>query len=866
MKTTYAFLAAVFAFLSLCIHAQVIPDSLKADWSQAGYGGAIPNPPVIINVKDFGAYGDGLHDEYNAIVNAVNSSSSFRVIYFPAGNYLIKSPIIPPDNVVFRGEGMATNLIFDLTASGSKDAFKISNKQTNTFTAIDAGYNKGSTVLKLSTVAGFTAGSFAEIREANGTWNTVPADWATYCVGQIIKIKAVNGNSITIEPALRIDYTANLKPEIRPVILKTNVGIECLKITRADTITNNKYGNNISFLYAADCWVTGVESNKSQASHIMLVSSKNVLVSGCYFHDAFTYDGTGTAGYGITMIQHNSDSKVENCIFKHLRHSMVAKQGANGNVFAYNYSLDPYRSEYPHDAGGDMLLHGHYPFANLFEGNIGQSMIMDDTWGASGPYNTLFRNRAELYGIILFDQSVNSDEQNIVGNEVTNDDKGNYYLQPGHHLTYANNIKGTIQPTNTNILNDVSYYLTAKPYFWNEGTWPSIGGLNILNSGTNPARERYLSGQNKTMCLKESSNLLVKVDADSIECNGDASKITISASGGMTPYQGTGIYYKPAGKYVFIVTDATGYQDSEKITLGEPGPITAVVNTTASQTCKLSGSIAVANTTGGHRPYYFSLDGINYVPDSIFKNIASGTYKARIKDASGCIDSIENITVGNIPTITITAKTTQASSCMDDGTITIKRTGGTAPFQYSIHNNKYVSTNIFTGLAPGVYTAWVRDKKGCVDSLSNIIVSPAAPLKISIQKVNVSCKNGSDGKITIKATGGIKPYLYSLDSINYTSNNVYSNLSPGTYTCWVKDSRTCTAVAMAVINNSKVACPAVISLNIVNDHLNDELETSVSPNPSRQKFVLNIKSSSKMTIQLTVTDVYGRRMYRKSVD
>ena len=133
---------------------------------------------------------------------------------------------------------------------------------------------------------------------------------------------------------------------------------------------------------------------------------------------------------------------------------MVAKQGANGNVFAYNYSLDPYRSEYPHDAGGDMLLHGHYPFANLFEGNIGQSMIMDDTWGASGPYNTFFRNRAELYGIILFDQSVNSDEQNIVGNEVTNDDKGNYHLQPGHHFTYDNNIKGTIQPPNTNILND----------------------------------------------------------------------------------------------------------------------------------------------------------------------------------------------------------------------------------------------------------------------------------------------------------------------------------------------------------------------------------------------------------------------------
>jgi hypothetical protein len=37
MKTIYVVLAAAFAFLSLCINAQVIPDSLKVDWSRAGY-------------------------------------------------------------------------------------------------------------------------------------------------------------------------------------------------------------------------------------------------------------------------------------------------------------------------------------------------------------------------------------------------------------------------------------------------------------------------------------------------------------------------------------------------------------------------------------------------------------------------------------------------------------------------------------------------------------------------------------------------------------------------------------------------------------------------------------------------------------
>jgi len=176
-----------------------------------------------------------------------------------------------------------------------------------------------------------------------------------------------------------------------------------------------------------------------------------------------------------------------------------------------------------------------------------------------------------------------------------------------------------------------------------------------------------------------------------------------------------------------------------------------------------------------------------------------------------------------------------AASCIDDGTITIKRTGGTAPFQYRINNSNYVSTNIFSGLASGVYTAWVRDKKGCVDSLENIIINRAAPLAITIKKVNVSCKNAADGKITIKASGGIKPYQYSLDSVNYISNNVFENLSPGTYTCWVKDSRGCITVATIFINNGKGACPDSISLSTIDDLLNNELSIYVSPDSSTRK-------------------------------
>lgn len=857
----------IFVFL-FCINknqAQIIPDSLRVDWSQAGYQGTIPEPSLIINVKDFGAYGDSLHDDYNAIMNAVNFSSSLRVIYFPAGKYLIKSPIAIPQNVVFRGDGISSNLLFDLSQyQKSTDCITINKTQKSSYTSINSGYTKNSTILTVANSTGFTVNGYAEIKENNGDWD--PDKSQTY-LGQIVKVTAINGNTITITPALRIDYIDSLLPKIRPVTLIENAGLECFKITRLDSPTVNYSGKNISLQYANNCWITGVESEYCQTAHMELASCTHITVSGCYVHDAFTYNGGGQA-YGIFMHAHTSDSKVENSVFERLRHAMILAAGANGNVYAYNYSTDPRSTtEIPPDNIGDLSLHGHYAYANLFEGNIVQNLIVDDYWGASGPYNTFFRNREELYGIEILDQygyAVKSQRQNIVGNEVTNVDslKGNYVIQTANNFTYNNNIKNTFQPAGTDTLNDVSYYLTSKPYFWNvNSAWPSIGGNNILASGTIPAKERYASGNNVTICSKPpSSKLQITISADSIKCNEGVSHIIITATGGAQPYTGTGEFYKPAGNYSFVVTDAFGYSDSVSLNLNQPLPITASANTTASETCKPNGSIAVVNVSGGNPPYYFSLNGSSYTSDSVFNNLSYGKYFVVVKDANGCIDSINNIIVTSHPTIIITAKITNASACKNDGSINVKRTGGQSPFKYSIDGINYVSTYIFYNLAPGSYTVCVKDKTGCKDSLQNIVVGSTPAISVSLKKTNVSCKNANDGSITIKASGGTKPYLYSIDSTSYTSNNTFTNLRAGTYITYTKDVSGCIKTSSAVIKNSTISCGG---LNIIAKSNND-IQLTISPNPSTQNFIVTMKKSNKQALNFYVTDMYGRIVYKVS--
>src|SRR6185295_8942189 len=226
----------------------------------------------------------------------------------------------------------------------------------------------------------------------NGTWNSVPAVWAIDCIGQIVKITNISGDSLFLNEALRMDYTDSLQPQIRVFKPITNAGIECLKILRADSVAPI-VSYNISFLGAANCWINGVESDHSIGAHATADLSTHLAISGCYFHHAYEYDGVSTHGYGVTLIQHTGDCLVENNFFRHLRHAMMVKQGANGNVFAYNYSIEPTRTEFPYDASGDISAHGHYPFANLFEENIVQTLYIDQTWGPAGPYNTFFRNR-----------------------------------------------------------------------------------------------------------------------------------------------------------------------------------------------------------------------------------------------------------------------------------------------------------------------------------------------------------------------------------------------------------------------------------------------------------------------------------------
>lgn len=477
-------------------------------WSRAGYPGEIPAPARMVDVRDHGALGDGVGDDSGAMTEAISKlAGKPGVVRIPEGVYLIQSPIRLPSGIVLRGEGAENTVLrFDFVAH----AILASANQKEPFQPVTGGADLHSDRITVADGLGFAAGDYAEIRQENDpAWNA--SSWARRAAGQIVQIRVVNGDELELETALRLDYPAERSPEIRRIHPVTDVGVEDLKVERLLAGDKKQRDNQftIGFRYAARCWVRGVEGHNAFGGHVGAQSSTQIEVTGCYFHHAHDYDGGGS-GYGVRLELQTGDCLVEDNIFESLRHSMLMQAGANGNVFAYNYSRKPKRVEMPSEISSDITLHGNYAHANLIEGNICEHICVDNSHGANGSLNTIFRNRAETYGINVTDKL--ADRMNIVGNETF---KGAWSIISGdgyalgagrEHFEFGNLTEADgLQPDGTDGLTDVSYYLRNGNQqlldFWTiEEALPVIGPPHDLETPkTNPAHARYDAGGQLTV-------------------------------------------------------------------------------------------------------------------------------------------------------------------------------------------------------------------------------------------------------------------------------------------------------------------------------------------------------------------------------
>lgn len=487
-----AALLAVAAQTADAATAQTYADPIAA-WDKAGLRFTPPAPVQTVSVRDFGAVGDGVADDTTAFENAMTALAKPGVLSIPAGTYRLSRTLALTSGLILRGEGaQKTKLVFAMGGS-SAPLLDFTTYNSRSWTNLAADAALGQSTITVASASGVAVGDMIEIEQQNDPakmytdpeWNQ---DWAQSVVGQFVAVTAVSGNTLSLDRPLRAAYLTAFAARARVYRMGKNVGIEDLGLRREDGSTGG--GDTIHFKYALNCWVRRVESLDTVSAHVYAESSASIEVRDSTFRRSHDYGGGGR-GYGVSLGRHVSDCLVENNIFDTLRHAMIVSQGANGNVYGYNASSVTV-CETDTWTPCDISVHGHYPFRNLFEGNLVEEIDITDYWGPAGPGNVLLRNVVAKEGIEILDAS---NDQVVIGNVIL----------AGGPLTVAPGITGTLLADNTILptaadtgscpVTDVpaSLYRTDAPSFFTGCSWPLLADGRL----TNPAGQRAL-GQTPT--------------------------------------------------------------------------------------------------------------------------------------------------------------------------------------------------------------------------------------------------------------------------------------------------------------------------------------------------------------------------------
>ena len=210
--------------LLLSLNAQTIPADRRVNWQRIIQNYTYKTPARVVSILDFGGVADGKTDNSDALIQAVASfQHRAGTVLFPAGTYLFNNSVVLPDSIQLKGAGSdVTVLKFDLNHE-PKDGIRITGTAENHFVRLKGGYSFGSAKLLSDSASSFHAGDWIEILENNGSWNTVPADWAKNSVGQITKVNDVSGDTILLRDPLHITYHDSLKPRLQRIKPVKNV-------------------------------------------------------------------------------------------------------------------------------------------------------------------------------------------------------------------------------------------------------------------------------------------------------------------------------------------------------------------------------------------------------------------------------------------------------------------------------------------------------------------------------------------------------------------------------------------------------------------------------------------------------------------
>lgn len=158
---------------------------------------------------------------------------------------------------------------------------------------------------------------------------------------------------------------------------------------------------------------------------------------------------------------------------------------------------------------------------------------------------------------------------------------------------------------------------------------------------------------------------------------------------------------------------------------------------------------------------------------------------------------------------------TPAGCGLSNGTITVSGVaGGTPPYEYSLDGIIWQSSNVFSGLAAGSYTVFIRDFGAVCNTSIPVTIISSGNIPATTTASPTACPGFNNGSITITSAGGTGPYTFSLDGAPAVAGTIpftFNNLAAGNHTILVTDiGLGCSTVLMSVFVPTGIGITATL--------------------------------------------------------
>jgi hypothetical protein len=380
---------------------------------------------------------------------------------------------------------------------------------------------------------------------------------------------------------------------------------------------------------------------------------------------------------------------------------------------------------------------------------------------------------------------------------------------------------------------EVNFFSAGTPpvdFQWSNGsTSQDLANLSAGDYVLSLTDSRGCTFETDTIVIENPEPLALQVESlGEIACFGDSTgSIEVEVRGGTEPYNfdwvGTGettedIFNLPADEYRLVVRDANSCPIDTTFQLSQPSELLTDISIELSDECDADFSNEItAITKGGTQPYRYVWS--NGETDSVLTNVLPGDYQLVVQDANSCTETLSSIKVRDAgKALTIDTFTVKDVSCFgaNDGEMTVKISGGAAPFRFHFNNNVILNASkreaTVMNLAPDSdYSVTVTDMStGCVVASEKKAVGSPQELSFIYDSVNEpNCFSSSDGSVFASTYGGTAPYTYqwyNQENSLVGSQEDLRNVPNNFYTGYVTDARGCrdSTIEVELMNDNDI--------------------------------------------------------------